>query len=275
MPTGRKLPYLAHVREVDTSDKTALALKDAGVFSLVVANRFPLPGTATIGAKNIAHLVSLEGFGDLLTGSVPAQPEQDQVKLISLFSWTFSCLADPSQKFSGLAQNLAYDQTGQWRAAGSLLVRIPYQPSGATDAATVMVEQRLAAGYVALGYHTRSGDDGFAWYRGPLTPVVTAPIAKSGPFFTADAAMIYDAADSVFDTGLAAAWQIGHQLALANPAFATAVLRLRLKAGQNLIYERTGYDRCAGGRSCGASRTCRLSGEWRDWADRRGVTSGE
>src|SRR5215207_3324987 len=137
VPTARELPYLAHGRQVDTSNKVLLDMKDEGVFSVVVANRFPLPGDATNGAKSIVHLVSLEGFGDLIGGVTPVQPPQAQVQMVSLLSWSFSCVADPAQKFSGLVQNLAYYPSGAWRPAASLLLRLPFTASSATDPATV------------------------------------------------------------------------------------------------------------------------------------------
>src|SRR6185369_13736404 len=105
--------------------------------------RFPRPGDATRAAKTIVHLVSLEGFGDLLGGTTPVKPSQAQVQLVSLLSWSFSCLAQPGQTFSGLAQNLAYDATGQLRSAASLSLTLPFAPSSATDAATVSAQKRL------------------------------------------------------------------------------------------------------------------------------------
>lgn len=227
VPTARELPYLAHAREVDTSDKVLLDMQDDGVFSVVVANRFPLPGDETNGAKSIVHLVSLEGFGDLINGKAPVQPSQAQVQMVSLLSWSFSCVADSAQKFSGLVQNLAYDSNGAWRPAPSQLLRLPFTPSSATDSGTVSAQQRLTDGYAPLGYHTQTGDDGFAWYRGPLAPAVSNPVPRNGAFETASAAMIYDPKTGVFDHSLAAAWQCGRSLALADQTYATTLMRLR------------------------------------------------
>ena len=227
VPTARELPYLAHGRQVDTSNKVLMDMKDDGVFSVVVANRFPLPGDATNGAKTIVHLVSLEGFGDLIGGKSPVQPSQAQVQMVSLLSWSFSCVADPSQKFSGLVQNLAYDSSGAWRPAASLLLRLPFTPSSATDPATVSAQQRLNDGYVPLGYHAQTGEDSFAWYRGPLTPVISNAVPRNSAFETAAAAMIYDPSNGVFDHSLAAAWQCGRSQALADQTYATTLMRLR------------------------------------------------
>lgn len=224
-PTALELPFLAHSRRVDTRDKIALDLKDEGLFSVVVGNRFPAPASPPYGAKTIAHLVSLEGFGDLLTGASPATPPQSTVRMVSLASWTFSCLPDPAQTFSGLARNLAYAADGSLRPAESLRLRAPAGQS--TGAAAI----RLADGYSAVGYHATTGEDGFAWYRGPIAPVVDAAPLQ-GPFATAAGAMIYDPALGVFDHSLSAAWRAGQGLALSNRSFATSLVSLRARAAR-------------------------------------------
>lgn len=229
VPTARELPYLAHAREVDTASKVPLDLQNAGLFSVVVANRFPLAGDTVRGSKNIVHLVSLEGFGDLLGGVAPAQPSQARVRLVSLCSWSFSCVPDPAQRFSGLTQNLAYDPGGNPRPATSLALRLPL-PDSPPEAGASATYQRLADGYVALGYHAATGEEGFAWFRGPLAPVIAAPLNKPEPFATAAAAVIYDPETGVFDHSLAAAWNCGRSLALADESFATTLMRVRQQA---------------------------------------------
>lgn len=233
VPTRRELPFLAHGRDVDVAGKVLLDMPEPGQFSVVVANRFPLPGTATAGAQCVAHLVSLEGFGDLLNGHAPVRPPQPTVKLVSLLSWTFGCVQDPAQTFAGLARNLAFDGAAP-RPPQSLLLRLPFTPAGGSDPATAAANTRLGDGYVALGYHTRAGDDGFAWYRGPLAPSVTRPAFTADAFPTADAAMIFDPGTGVFDLSLAAAWQCGRSLALAGQAYAAALMRLRQQARNTL-----------------------------------------
>jgi hypothetical protein len=256
MPTARELPYLAHAREVDTGSKIVLDLQNAGLFSVVVANRFPRSGAATRGAKNIAHLVSLEGYGDFLGGTAPKRPDPAQVKLVSLCSWTFSCVPDPQQKFSGLAQNLAYIKDGndwKWRAAESLALRLPLPDKGGDGA-----RQRLSDGYVALGYHAVTGEDGFAWYRGPLIPSVAKVLPESPPFQTAAAAIIFDPRTGTFDHSQAAAWQAGRALALAEESFATALMRLRRKARLQVdqaAHQTTSMARPAAGQKLSAMAT--------------------
>jgi len=235
VPTAAELPYLTHARQVNTGDKVLFGMKDDGWFSVVVSNRFPQPGTAVNGAKNIVHLVSLEGFGAYLNAAAPVQPTLPQVQLVSLASWTFTCLADPAQTFSALATNLARDAAGNPRPTSSLMLRLAVDPpaAGSTGLAAA-AQQRLADGYVALGYHAQTGEDAFAWYRGPLAPVIPNAVPKTGPFQTADAAMVYDPITGVFDHSLAAAWQIGRSLALADQSFAITLMRLRQTASRLL-----------------------------------------
>jgi hypothetical protein len=53
-PRSRDLPYLAHVRQIDTGSKEVLSINDKGWFSLVIGNRLP-----RAGAAHRAFLVSL------------------------------------------------------------------------------------------------------------------------------------------------------------------------------------------------------------------------
>ena len=85
---------------------------------------------------------------------------------------------------------------------------------------------------MALQFIAGSGDETFAWYRGPFSPVVPQALPKVGQTGTpvaqatsADALMIYLAEQGVFDMSYAAAWNIGRSLALADAHFAQAINR--------------------------------------------------
>ena len=240
VPTAAELPLLAHVRSLDPGQSAVSSTNDPGTFSVVISNRFPEPGDATHGKTAIAHLVSLEGFGDLLSGVAPVAPTQSEVRLVSLASWTFSCLAEPSQTFTALAEQLSRAggtpaAPGPQRSADSLLLKLPIdEPAASANDPASQAQRRLAEGYTAAGYHSSSGEDGFAWYRGPLVPVVPGA-APTGPGFqTSAAAMAFDPATGIFDHHLAAAWELGRGLALASEAFATALMRLRAQANAEL-----------------------------------------
>jgi hypothetical protein len=217
-PLIGELPYLAHCRQVNTGDKAIMGLNEDGMFSVVVANRFPAVSTQPV--KNIVHLVSLEGMEPYLNGS-PSFGSHTQVALLSMASWVFYTMPDPTEDFRPLAQNLAQ--------SGHLWLQLPGTISGGDTSATE-VNKRLAEGFLPVAYHTRTGEDSFAWYRGPLTPVLPAVLSKPAPFATSDAAMIYDKSYGLFDLSLAAAWQAGREAALSDRYFGQRLLAYRQKA---------------------------------------------
>jgi hypothetical protein len=409
VPSLADLCFLSHVREVSTDDKEPQNLKHEGWYSVVIANRFAAapPKNSTGALTNVVHLVSLEGFESLLGMDAPVKPTKDFVRMISLASWTYTCLQDLSENFKqlmldliganstqgtgllvrrpladpgappavgtigitgevldGRVSTLALANDGGACAAipaGTLLdivapagasreqvttsqvvikgatsisivehsftnmpkeswvgpaeafnpttpaqrlraieavattastlqgavTSIPLAgPAGAYQAipegtvleivdASGLIRQvittskaaeryasaleidgadfkatmpagsaigpvaanetldRLTDGYVPLSYVTRSGESTFAWYRGPLAPVVT-PNFLSGPSAivpeTATAAMIYDQETGLFDQSYAVAFQTGRSLALASKPFATNLLQWRRDA---------------------------------------------
>jgi hypothetical protein len=95
MPRNQDLPFLAHVREVETSNKETWSLLKDGKFSVVICNRFPETQASSGGEKdwgivNTVCLVSLEGWGDYLNnpGSLD---DQKAYRLLVLGSWRFTC----------------------------------------------------------------------------------------------------------------------------------------------------------------------------------------
>lgn len=243
VPTLADLPFLAHVRQVATQNKPALGGPQTGWFACAIANRFAVAPTAA-GAppqRNIAHLVSLEGFEAYLAGSQPAAPAGvERVRLISLYSWAFTCLDDPQQNFSQLMLNLIGPAS---QPGADLLLRMPLPAwaSGAAPApgAPALALAQLQSGYAPLSYATISGEQTFAWYRGPFAPLVTSrflattdPSAPDNPDVPLNAAeaMIYDPTTGLFDQSYAVAFQTGRSLALASLPFATNLLQWRRQA---------------------------------------------
>jgi hypothetical protein len=235
VPRLDELPYLSHVRKVNTDDRAPLGLHEHGLFSVTMANRFASAAgaTATQPTKNIAHLVSLEGLTtdvfQYLAADADLHSFTDGVALISLASWSFFALADHQHDFIGLATNLIKQEaTASGIDPTQLWLRLPAPAQQVPDA----VGQRIARGYAPLAYHTRSGENTFAWYRGPLAPLLSAAAPPPAPFYTADAALLYDGVQGVFDVSLAAAWEAGRGAALADAAFGPRLLDLRKKAHQ-------------------------------------------
>jgi hypothetical protein len=234
MPLKTELPFLAHCRAVNSPHEDQL------LHSVLLANRL-LVAHMTNGSSTprryFAHLVSLEGFADYLgeddshpapRKTIPTKPgskELMDVQMVSLYNWTFVSTPGPFLSFEGLVNKLiASEDAG--RGGGAL--RLP-PAEGLPPAA----QGRLRDGYVALKFIAGSGDETFAWYRGPFSPVVPQPLPPVGPppgvpaarATSADALMIYLAEQGLFDMSYAAAWNTGRNLALADAHFAQAVNR--------------------------------------------------
>lgn len=238
-PSVEDARMLAHTRQVSLVNKAA-AQAQTGFFSAVMANRFAVPPSSSATRnKNIVHLVSLEGFEKQLplTGA-PNISGYNTVRMISLYSWSFMVQADPAEDFSELMNHLITPASIQ---GTGLLLRMPLpNPPVATNdpVTTKMLNDRLHNGYVPLSYEMQSGDQSFAWYRGPCSPVpVTQYLAEEAntngnpltPYRSADA-MIFDTATGIFDQSYAVAFQTGRSLALASKSFATSLTRWRKTA---------------------------------------------
>ncbi|MFL6336476.1 MAG: hypothetical protein ACJ754_24500 [Pyrinomonadaceae bacterium] len=211
-PRRAELPLLAHIRRVDTADKVPLEMVADGEFAVLVANRFPQAGANTI------HLISLEGWKTLLDAPEGQTFPAGRLRLLTLGSWSF--VSDPAgdDTFGGLMRRLRTN-------VGLFNVKPPAQPGDA------YVSEALARGYVPLDYQPLESTPTFAWYRGPLSPVLR-PSLDRPPFRSADSALVFDKSTALFDVSYAAAWQLGRLLALASPSF-TKGLRLFVERRQN------------------------------------------
>jgi hypothetical protein len=203
LPRFEELKYLAHVREVSVDDKTTEQVNNW--FSTVFANRLPKPN-----ARNIVHLVSLDGFLDFLKPrSLPVEKNK-KVRLVSLASWEFYCEKEKKEEFTHLTGNLVKNH--------EMLRLIPTQTIG-----NQTIKTNFEGGYIPLKYETRQGENTTAWYRGPLTPVIVKN-ENFAPNFSAESAMIFDKNNGIFDTSYAVAWQTGRLLGLADRYFCKTLL---------------------------------------------------
>jgi hypothetical protein len=238
-PRLDEMRFLTHCRGANTGDRPILGIEEDGLFSVVVANRFPAaapPGSPPdAGTKNIAHLVSLEGHERIL-GDDPDFQGRTSVALLSLCSWSFWAYPDGAAHFRGLAEGLTRTPDGSRPAAREemwLRLASPYQDTDGTPAARRQVARRLHDGYVPLPYLTRSGETTYGWYRGPLTPVLPLATDRAAQATTADALLGYDPAWGSFDVSLATAFETGRALALADASFAQHLLAFK-HAAHNL-----------------------------------------
>lgn len=230
IPSYQELSLLCHCRATDAENNPDVGQNKDGMTASILASRFPAASEPNI----TVHLVSLEGLEQYLKVSEPKKVStfDKPVLLISLYHWSFETTAAASLSFSRLLSNCAKNSNGT-----DLRLRYPLQEdnqkSFAENDETKEILDRLQQGYVPMQYSVRTGEQSFAWYRGPLSPVKTHKWRPSEPFFSADSAMIYDENRGVFDLSLAAAWEAGRMASLADRTFSQKLLEIR-EAAQNL-----------------------------------------
>ena len=211
-PSRKDLPFLAHIRKVDITNKVPLEMVADGEFSVLVANRFPPLGTNTV------YLISLEGWKDVLDASTTIPQEVSRVRLITLGNWSFVNDPNGHDTFGGLMQQLTKNST---------LFGITLSGSSGED----YVGKALKRGYVPLDYKPIDSTPTFAWYRGPLSPLPRKRLTQT-VYERADAAMIFDTGKGILDLSYASAWELGRLLAMSSPAFVKG-LRLFVEGRQN------------------------------------------
>ncbi len=239
-PKLAELRYLSHVREVNMSNQAFMQLDESGWFSVVAGNRL-LATEGNRGTRYFVHLVSLEGYFALMNdpASWPkkeSDPAQDKdIALVSLYNWTFLSQPQPLD-FRQLVENFANQAGGD--ADNLLLRRKVDPPEPPIDPPTQQTLDRLNHGYVPRTYRAPSGEQTYAWYRGPLCPVIAQQLPRPTPDYhypSASSLMIYDKAAGVFDQSYAAAWSIGRAMALSDSTFGTALIRFRKSAYRLLV----------------------------------------
>ncbi|HEY2324068.1 MAG TPA: hypothetical protein VGJ82_14520 [Thermoanaerobaculia bacterium] len=228
VPRLDELASLTHVRATDTGDQAESDAIEDGWYGIVISNRFPDSRVAAdlSGSLNFACLVSPEGFTSILPGN--GAPSMEFVQLCVLANWSFVSNPAASESFSDLMESLVTKEAGN---PGNLLLRIP--AAGAPSPALT----RLQDGYAPFSYHTPVGEDTFAWYRGPLTPVMPQPLPRrqnGTHYLSSSEVTIYQQNQGVFDLSYAAAFQIGRAVGLADRAFSIGMLNSRREVATNV-----------------------------------------
>lgn len=219
LPSKTELPYLTHVREVDVSKQAHIECEDYGWFSVVVGNRFLHANQGEEFAKYSLHLISLEGVEAALK-----KGGKDTISLVSLFNWSCTSQSHEGKSFSELATHFVTQSEGD---PDNLLLRKPLsQEERGEDHPAI---EQLQMGYTPINYNLHTGEETFAWYRGPFTPVVAQDLPRENHYrySSSDAALIYGENFGLFDCSYASAWTIGRLLALSNGAYSQALYRFR------------------------------------------------
>ncbi|RLU81813.1 hypothetical protein CTZ27_31935 [Streptomyces griseocarneus] len=216
LPGPSDLAFLAHVRSggedaAPAEGQDGRPGRDA--HAVITTARFP---DAAQG-RYVAHLVSLEGH-------TPPGPQADgkPVRLVSLHSWTFTSCAESGDSFGRLAGRFT---PGHGEHSAAPLRPAPAADTGLPEELGTLLEQ----GMVPMTHITESGERALAWYSGPFLPRVAPELPRpaDGHFPDADGLLLHEPRTGTFATGYACAWNVGRALALADPGFATTLVRLR------------------------------------------------
>ncbi|MFD7828590.1 hypothetical protein [Kitasatospora sp. NPDC059803] len=220
IPTEGELSYLAHVRRVEQAKRRFEGeVLTEGDYAVLTANRFPRTG----GAYTV-HLVSLEGHDKPLAGTIPG--DKTHLRLCTLWTWSFT--SDENARFDavGLLRNLV--APGNSTDPERLTLRLEPQTAAGSDPEDTYVTERLKLGYAPVPHRVLSGELGYAWYRGPCTPVTARELPPTpGDHTTADHLLIYEEEHGLFDVSYASAWTLGRAIGLADPDYAADVTRAR------------------------------------------------
>ncbi|MFD8996274.1 hypothetical protein [Streptomyces abikoensis] len=216
LPQPSDLAFLAHVR-TGGEDAAPVEGRDSrpgqDAHAVITTARFPGAGRG----RYVAHLVSLEGHA-------PPGPQADSkpVRLVSLHSWTFTSCPESGDGFGRLAGRFV---PGNGEHSAAPLRPAPAANSGLPEELGTLLEQ----GMVPMTHITESGERALAWYSGPFLPRVAPglPRPADGHFPDADGLLLHEPHTGTFATGYACAWNVGRALALADPGFATTLVRLR------------------------------------------------
>lgn len=189
-----------------------------------------------ISQTHIVHLVSLEHIDATLQNpkSLFNNATSDRIGLVSLFSWTYTCIPN-SVSFKETMIELA-NSAQPLRPPNDILKALQ-------DATTDKVKQalffRLNAGYTVCRWRTATGEETVAYNRGPLVPLPAQDVptpavpatnkAKLWPALsmTGKDYQVYDQGTGIMDTTYSGAWSCGRLMAISDSIFNAALMRLR------------------------------------------------
>ena len=208
LPKKDHLRYLTHVRQgVDDAGKLVGA-----EMAVIIANRLPKKGgTSTV------YLVSFENRFNK-NGFVFQKDKDDNVCLVQLHSWSFTCESDAKGDFA------------------ALLNKLDISPSALrkTDIKDANVDKYLQMGFYPLPHKLREGYQTVSWYHGPLgTGDVTFDAYQR--VSTSGSLLNYYEDNGMIDVSYAAAWELGRLLALQNTNFSTELYKWKQQ------YKKTSY----------------------------------
>jgi hypothetical protein len=215
LPYSEDLPYLAHIKGVDLSNKVTDKEVSGGWFSCLIANRYPDElGFGEDNLKHTVYLVSLEGFENFLILSPQERAEKcksDYIRMFALYSYSFYVQPN-SYDFYTIASDMK---------AGTFFAEGIEPPSD-------ILKNIIELGYVPVDHNFRDGSSLVSWYRSPFLPGAIGFDEKISYCFCSDQLLRYDPEQGMFDITYSAAWQLGRMLSLQNTELAGNILAWRL-----------------------------------------------
>jgi hypothetical protein len=233
---------LAHVRHINTIGFPDAGVEEEGYFSVVVSS---MTGNQkeVAPSTHIVHLVSLEHIDSTLTNDASSYfsaTNSDRIGLVSLFSWTYTCIPDAisfeetMRQVGQAAQPLRPPiETLEALKSNSLNNSDPVQAKTAKA-----LYDRLSSGFTITRWRTPTGEETVSFNRGPLVPVLTqevpTPQLPSGAqqlwpalSMTGKDYAVFDASVGIMDSTYSSAWSLGKLMAISDSVFNAAIMRFR------------------------------------------------
>jgi hypothetical protein len=179
---------MAHVRHINVVGCPDYGDQQEGYFSIVVSS---MTGDVTTSqpTTHIVHLVSLEHYDSTIldpTSSFHTNTKAKRVGMISLFSWTYTCIPETvnfSHAMKALAENMQPLKPEQ-RVLDDMKASAAKQ-NATMNQATSILHDRLDRGYTIHRWRTATGEETVAFNRGPLVPSPTPAVPAKDPGDTA------------------------------------------------------------------------------------------
>lgn len=225
MPSKQDRFWLTHVKKVDLSDVADAMVSKDGLFSVIIANRFPpckaseivteikpeKPNEETCNEmtdkiKNSIHLVAAYNYDDGIPDNFA------YVKMISLYHWTI--YSDEKK-----AEDKSFDSLVEGLSKNSKSVM------GST---------------LKEHYLRQTGEKTYSWYHSPIMPLKINRVGDNGGIringektFTADGRLIYNRKNGIFDVSYSAAFNLGKFVTLSHSKEAQQIASWRKEQKTN------------------------------------------
>jgi hypothetical protein len=254
IPSLERYKYLAHTRQVNTQHMADAGVDDEqGVFSIVISHRAaPFPGvpravvtpqtssgphpgsrpSLTLPKSAIVHLVSLQGIETYVRLPVA----ETRVGLVSLASWTYTCLPPESVNFVDSMRAIGKTiPTPEYalRPPPSILNAVSVGETDPASATVSRIQDRLSDGYTIVRYLTHTGEETSAFFRGAFSPTLPQHPLNTywpGQVNFSSALQILDQDLGIIDITYSTAWELGRAMAVADKSFTAALSRVRRAA---------------------------------------------